>query len=95
MLAVLRFVSISEGKMQKKVKKQTMKISCMCTFKPSPSLFYSPVQVFPDEYTVLYLTLLLSLRSCFSFRYLFSFFILFLRIPALFLFFHVVSPSGP
>jgi hypothetical protein len=33
MLAVLRFVSVSEWKMQKKFKKQTMKISCMCTFQ--------------------------------------------------------------
>jgi hypothetical protein len=33
MLAVLRLVSVSEGKMQKKVQKQTMKISCMCTFQ--------------------------------------------------------------
>jgi hypothetical protein len=32
MLALLRFASICDGKMQKKVKKQTMKISCMCTF---------------------------------------------------------------
>ncbi len=33
MLALLRFVFISDWKMQKKVSKQTMKISCMCTFK--------------------------------------------------------------
>ncbi len=33
MLAGLRFVSISDWNMQKKVLKQTMKISCMCTFK--------------------------------------------------------------
>jgi hypothetical protein len=32
MLAELRFVSISDWKMQKKVPKQTMKISYMCTF---------------------------------------------------------------
>ncbi len=33
MLAVLRFVSISDWKIKKKVLKHIMKISCMCTFK--------------------------------------------------------------
>ncbi len=42
MSAVLRFVFISDWKMQKKFLKQTMVISCMCTFKDIPK-FYEDV----------------------------------------------------
>ncbi len=35
MLAVLRFVSFSDWKIQKKILKHIMKISCMCIFKGS------------------------------------------------------------